>query len=149
MTGVDPRPITADSLRRREEWQAACPASTIVWEETADEGKGHGFDGLDLSAMVRVFYATASTWAEVLSWYRSVLEPRGWQGREVRPPIWWAWTSTDRPGEKIDVLNRGRWEELPGWPLPEERIGQLGFEVVFRASGAFSILTKDAGVAGG
>jgi hypothetical protein len=138
VTAVDPGPITADSLRRRAEWQAAFPASTMLWEETADEGRGIGFDGLDPSAMVRGLFATASTWAEVLDWYRSVLEPLGWQGREVKPSTWWEWTSTERPGEKIEMLDRGRWEQLPGWPVPAERVGQLGFEVIFTARGAFS-----------
>ena len=36
------------------------------------------------------------------------------------------------------MLDRGRWEQHPGWPLPEERVGQLGFEVIFTARGAFS-----------
>ena len=138
MTGIEPRPITADSLRGREEWQEAFPASTMLWEQTADEGDGIGFDGLDPSAMMRALFATASPWAEVLDWYRTVLEPRGWQGREVKPSTWWEWTSTERPGEKIAMLDRGRWQKLPGWPLPEERIGQLGFEVIFTARGAFS-----------
>ena len=110
----------------------------MLWEETADEGNGIGFDGLDPSAMMRAFFATAAPWAEVLDWYRAVLEPRGWQGREVKPPTWWEWTSPERPGEKFDLLDRGRWERLPGWPVPEERIGKLGFEVMFTARGAFS-----------
>ena len=142
MAGDDPRPITADSLRGREEWQAAFPASTIVWEETADEGQGIGFDGLDPSAMVRGLFATAANWAEVVSWYRSILEPRGWHDRDVKPSTWLEWTSTDRPGEKIDLLDHGRWQQLPGWPVPEERVGQLGFEVIFTAHGAFSATTK-------
>ncbi|HEV8544864.1 MAG TPA: hypothetical protein VGQ64_01105 [Candidatus Limnocylindrales bacterium] len=142
MTGVDPGPIAADSLRRREEWQAAFPGSTMLWEQTADEGQGIGFDGLDPSAMMRALFATAATWAEVLGWYRSVLEPRGWKGKEVKPSTWWQWTSTERPGEKIEVLDRGHWEQRPGWPLPEERVGQLGFEVIFTARGAFSATTE-------
>ena len=138
MTGLDPQPISADSLRRREEWQAVFPASRMLWEETADEGKGIGFDGLDPSAMMRALYATASPWAEVLAWYRSILEPLGWQASEVKPSTWWEWTSAERPGERIDLLDRGRWEQLPGWPVPEEQVGQLGFEVLFTARGPFS-----------
>ena len=138
MIGVDPLPITADSLRRRDEWQAVFPASTVVWEETADEGHGVGFDGLDPSAMMRGLFATTSHWSEVLYWYRSSLELQGWRGREVTPGTWWEWTSAERPGEKIDLLDRGVWRQLPGWPVPEERVGQLGFEVVFTARGAFS-----------
>lgn len=138
VTDMEPRPITADSLRRRDEWQAAFPGATVVWEEAADEGKGIGFDGLDPSAMMRAFFATAAPWAEVLAWYRSVLEPRGWRDREVKPSTWWEWTSAERPGERIDILDRGRWKRVPGWPVPEERIGQLGFEVLFTARGAFS-----------
>jgi hypothetical protein len=137
MSRIHPRPITADSLRDRDEWRAF-PESTLLWEDTADEGQGGGFDGLDPSAMVRAFFATADTFAEVLDWYRSLLEPQGWQGREVKPQTWWEWTSTERGGEKIDLLDRGRWERLPGWPIPEARIGQLGFEVIFTARGPFS-----------
>jgi len=142
VTDVDPRPITADSLRAREEWQAAFPGATIVCEETADEGQGIGFDGLDPSAMMRAFLATSSSWAEVLAWYRSVLEPLGWQAREVKPFAWWEWTSSERPGEKIDMLDRGQWREWPGWRLPKERVGQLGFEVIFTKRGAFSATMK-------
>jgi hypothetical protein len=138
VTDVDPRPITADSLRRREEWQAVFPTSRMLWEETADEGRGIGFDGLDPSAMVRALFATPSTWDEVFGWYRSVLEPLGWQASEVKPTTWWEWTSVERPGEKIEMLDRGRWEQHPGWPIPEEQVGQLGFEVIFTAHGAFS-----------
>jgi hypothetical protein len=145
VSGIDPKPITAESLRRREEWQAVFPGSTMLWEETADEGKGIRFDGLDPSAMMRAFFATAAPWAEVLDWYRAVLEPRGWQGREVKPPTWWEWTSAERPGEKIEILDRGRWKELPGWPVPEERIGQLGFEVILTARGAFSATMGSTG----
>jgi hypothetical protein len=140
VTGIDPRPITADSLRRREEWQAAFPGSVLIWEETADEGQGIGFDRLDPSAMMRAFFATSATWTEVLEWYRSILDPRGWEAREVKPATWFEWTSTERPGERIDLLDRGRWEQLPGWPVPEERVGQLGFEVLFTARGAFSAM---------
>ena len=143
MSGIDPRPITAESLRHREEWQAKYPGSIVLSEETADEGDGIGFDGLDPSAMVRASFATPSRWAEVVDWYRGVLEPRGWQGREVKPWSWWEWTSSERLGEKIDMLERGRWEQLPGWPLPEERIGQLNFEVIFRARGAFSAMRAE------
>ena len=110
----------------------------MLWEETADEGKGIRFDGLDPSAMMRAFFATASPWAEVLDWYRSVLERLGWQGREVKPLTWWEWTSTQRPGEKIEILDRGRWEQLPGWPVPVERVGELGFEIIFTARGPFT-----------
>ena len=145
MSGVDPRPITADSLRLREEWQAPFPAATVVWEQTADEGNGVGFDGLDPSAMMRALFATASTWSEVLYWYRSHLELHGWQGREVEPGMWWQWTSTERPGEQIDLLERGHWRPLPGWPVPEERVGQLSFEVIFMARGAFSASTSSPG----
>jgi hypothetical protein len=137
VAGDDPRPITADSLRAREEWQAF-PGAVIIWEQTADEGEGIGFDGLDPSAMVRAFFATASTWAEVLAWYRSILEPLGWQAREVKPSTWWEWTSSERPRERIDLLDRGQWREWPGWRLPEGRVGQLGFEVMFTAAGLFS-----------
>jgi len=139
---VEPQPITADSLRLREEWQNSFPAATVVWEETADEGRGIGFDGLDPSAMMRALFATASTWSEVLYWYRSHLELQGWQGREVKPGTWWEWTSAERPGERIDLLDRGQWREWPGWRLPEERVGQLGFEVMFTASGPFSAATR-------
>jgi hypothetical protein len=138
VSGVDPQPIAADSLRLRAEWQAAFPASTVISEETADEGRGIGFDGLDPSAMVRALFATRSHWSEILYWYRSHLELDGWQGREVKPGTWWEWTSAERPGEKIDLLDRGVWRQLPGWPSPEELVGQLGFEVYFTARGAFS-----------
>lgn len=138
VSGIDPEPITVESLRCREEWQAVFPGSTLLWGYTADEGKGIGFDGLDPSAMMRAFFATAAPWTEVLDWYRAVLEPLGWQGKEVKPLTWWEWTSPERPGERIDVLDRGRWEELPGWPVPEERIGQLGFQVMLTARGTFS-----------
>lgn len=110
----------------------------MLWEETADEGRGIGFDGLDPSAMVRAFFATSSPWADVLDWYRAVLEPRGWQGNEVKPPTWWEWTSPERPGEKVQILDRGRWEQHEGSPIPEEQVGQLGFEVIITARGAFS-----------
>jgi hypothetical protein len=142
VTADDPRPITADSLRGREEWRAAFPTATVLWEETADEGQGIGFDGLDPSAMVRALFATASTWSEVLYWYRSSLELQGWQGTEVKPGAWWQWTSAERPGERIDLLDRGQWRQLPGWPVPEERVGQLGFEVSFTARGAFSATVR-------
>ena len=135
--GDDPGPITADSLRRRPKWQARFPASRMLWEETADEGRGIGFDGLDPSALMRAMFATAADWSEVLAWYRSVLEPLGWQERAVKP-TWFEWTPTDRPGERFDLLDRGRWEQLPGLPVPEEQVGQLGFEVIFTARGPLS-----------
>ena len=139
MSGSAPSPIKADSLRRRDEWQAAFPTAAVVWEETADEGQGTGFDGLDPSAMVRALFSTRASWSEVLDWYRSVLEAGGWQGREVKPWTWWEWTSADRLGERIDLLDRGIWTERPGWPLPEGRAGELGFEVIFKARGPFSV----------
>ena len=138
MPPVDSQPITADSLRLRAEWQNRFPSATVVWEETADEGQGIDFDGLDPSAMVKALFATWSHWSEVLYWYRSNLELHGWQGRQVKPGTWWEWTSAERPGERIDLLDRGVWRQLPGWPVPEERVGQLGFEVYFTARGAFS-----------
>ena len=141
---MDPQPITADSLRRREEWQNPFPSATVVSEETADEGHGIGFDGLDPSAMMKALFATDSHWSEVLYWYRSHLELNGWQGREVKPGTWWEWTSAERPGEKIDLLDRGHWRRLPGWPLPEKRVGQLGFEVYFTARGPFSATNSPA-----
>jgi hypothetical protein len=144
VTGVDPQPITAESLRRRDEWQAAFPASTVVWEETADEGHGIGFDGLDPSAMMRALFATRSHWSEVLYWYRSHLELHGWRGSEVQPGTWWEWKSAERPGEKIDLLDRGVWRQLPGWPSAEEHVGQLGFEVIFTARGTLSATLSSA-----
>jgi hypothetical protein len=147
MADPRPAPITADSLRRRNEWATTFPGSSVVWEEADDEGVGHGFDGLDPSAMVRALFRTAAPWPEVLWWYRDALESRGWQGREVKPWRWWEWTSADRPGERFDVLDRGRWpkrgEDLPGWPTPEENAGMTGYEVLFTARGDFSAPRPD------
>jgi hypothetical protein len=64
VSGVDPQPITADSLRLRAEWQAAFPASTVISEETADEGRGIGFDGLDPSA---VYFTARGAFSETMS----------------------------------------------------------------------------------
>jgi hypothetical protein len=147
MSDLEPAPITADSLRRRVEWQATFPGATVAWEDAADEGVGIGFDGLDPSAMVRAMFRTSAPWRDVVAWYRDVLERRGWQAREVKPSSWWEWTSADRPGERFDVLDRGRWpergEELPGWPIPEDVAGKTGFEVVYKARGAFSATRPD------
>ena len=79
-----PPPISADSLQARDEWQHAFPGSTVVWEETADEGVGHGFDGIDPSAMARAFFRTSSPWAEVLAWYENLLGTNGWFGAQSR-----------------------------------------------------------------
>jgi len=56
MPDPDRTAITAESLKAREEWTRGFPDAELAWEETADEGKGIGFDGLDPSAMVRAMY---------------------------------------------------------------------------------------------
>jgi len=50
--------ITVDSLRARQEWTRRFPDAVPVWEQSADEGVGHSFDGMDPSAMLRAMYRT-------------------------------------------------------------------------------------------
>ena len=126
-----PPPISADSLRARDEWQHAFPGSTVVWEETADEGVGHGFDGIDPSAMARAFFRTSSPWAEVLAWYENLLGTNGWFGAPVRT-YWWRWRRPDLPGERFDLINRSHIPE--GWPGTLDPDEPLAFEVLFQVS---------------
>lgn len=123
--------ITADSLRAREEWRQSFPGAKVVWEETADEGVGVGFDGLDPSAMMRAFFRTSSPWADVLAWYQVLLAAHGWLGAGVRSDEWWEWTAPARPGERFLVMDRSRVpESLKAWAQPQDT---LLFEVMFRA----------------
>lgn len=126
-----PPPITADSLRARDEWQHAFPGSTVVWEETADEGVGHGFDGIDPSAMTRAFFRTTRPWAEVLAWYENLLGTNGWFGTPVRTN-WWTWRHPEREGERFDLINGSHIPE--GWPGTIDPEEPLAFEVLFRVS---------------
>ena len=87
MPDPEPRAITAESLKAREEWTRGFPDADLVWEEAADEGKGIGFDGLDPSAMVRAMYRTPAAGADVLHWYRDSLESVGWVRRQPRPQV--------------------------------------------------------------
>ena len=144
MNQPETQPITADSLARRDEWQRAYPGSEIVWVEEVDEGRGHGFDGLDPSAMVRAYRRVAASWSDILGWYRSLFLELGWQERVVRDDWWWEWTSAARPGEELLVMDRSRIPE--NWPAEVHQIW-LGiraedprtlFEVMFTAQGAFS-----------
>ena len=123
--------ITADSLRAREEWRQSFPDANNVSEETADEGVGIGFDGLDPSAMLRAFFRTSSPWADVLAWYQVLLVAHGWLGAEVKTDYWWEWTAPARPGERFVVMDRSRVpENLQAWAQPQDT---LLFEVMFTA----------------
>jgi hypothetical protein len=126
--------ITADSLRAREEWRQSFPGAKMVSEETADEGVGHGFDGLDPSAMLRASFRTSNSWADVLAWYRVLLAASGWLGTGVHSDEWsewWEWTSPARPGERFLVMDRSRVpENLKAWAQPQDT---LLFEVMFTA----------------
>jgi hypothetical protein len=134
MPDPDRTAITAESLRAREEWTRGFPDADLVWEETADEGKGIGFDGLDPSAMVRAMYRTRARCADVLQWYRDSLESLGWVRREPRRDTWWEWRLPAQPGARFDVIDHGVVVEHPGWPLPEDIVGMTMFEVMLRAS---------------
>jgi hypothetical protein len=126
-----PPRITADSLRARDEWRNVFPGAIVVSEETADEGVGHGFDGIDPSAMTRAFFRTSSSWSEVLEWYTDLLAEHGWLGTPVRDS-WWRWRHPERAGERFDVLNRSHISE--GWPATLDPDEPLKFEVLFRVS---------------
>ena len=133
--GEDSRsPIKAATLRARDEWQTRFPDATVVWEETADEGVGHSFDGMDPSAMIRAMYRTSAPGAEVLQWYRELLEPMGWVRQAPRRDGWWEWRLPAQPGARFDVMDHGVTVEYPGWPAPPEIVGTTMFEVLFRVS---------------
>jgi hypothetical protein len=129
--GAGKSPITAVSLRARDEWSRSFPGAGVVWEEEADEGVGIGFDGLDPSAMVRAFHRSTSTWPEILAWYQDLLGSRGWVGSAVKGDWWWEWTAPARPGERFLVMDRSRVpESLLAWSEPSDT---MLFEVFFRA----------------
>jgi len=140
--GEDAQPlISADSLRLREEWRSAFPGAPVVWEETADEGVGHGFDGIDPSAMTRALYRTSSAWANVLDWYQRLLTARGWDGAAIRES-WWRWGRADRPGERFDLINRSYVPEH--WPVRVDPAEDLAFEVLFRASSTPGVIPGES-----
>ena len=118
----------------REEWRNAVPGATVVWEETADEGVGHGFDGIDPSALMRALYRTRAPGADVLQWYGNSLEPMGWVRRPPRRDGWWEWRLPAQPGARFDVMDRGVVVAYPGWSVPEDIVGTTLFEVLFRVS---------------
>jgi hypothetical protein len=120
------RPVRADDLASATVWQATHAGATVVWEERADEGHGHGFDNLDPSPMVRAMYQVDADWTAVLDGYRRRLADDGWAERQVRD-IWWQWSRQRNGAERIDVIHR-----LPGfgrfWPS-SIRQGTTVFEV--------------------
>jgi hypothetical protein len=141
MTSTSEPPITAVSLRVRDEWGRTFPGADVLWGEAADEGVGIGFDGLDPSAMVRAFFRTPAPWRDVLSWYRELLATFDWESRIVRDDWWWEWTRPAGPGEQFLVMDRGR-TDIPGLVVPVT--GTTMYEVMFTARGAHSAAHADA-----
>jgi hypothetical protein len=139
-------PISADSLRARDEWRNAFPGAAVVWEEAADEGVGVGFDGLDPSAMMRAYLRTEASWAEVLAWYRRRLAALGWLEDEIKAGSWFEWTSSDHPFERILVMDRGRQAPagtlILGWVVPAELGDTTMFEVMYLAQTAAQPRTR-------
>src|SRR5262245_23490076 len=132
MSGSEPLLITAESLRRRDEWRLY-PTSAVAWEESADENEGIGFDNLDPSAMARAFIVAHAGWPEIIAWYREHLGALGWQGREVSPHAWWKWTHQARNREQISVLDRSS-VTLPSF-VPVLEPGATLYELLFTARG--------------
>ena len=131
-----PAPITAASLRDRDEW-VLYPGATAVWVQEADEGRGIGFDGLDPSAMVRGYFRTPATWPEVFAWYAERLAGLGWESRSVREDWWWEWDAPSRPGERFLLMDRTRVPEAwQRWAPPVE---VLLFEVSLTARGTDTV----------
>jgi hypothetical protein len=128
--GAADRPlITAASLRARYEWSRVFPGAAVAWQDEANEGDGFGFDNLDPSAMVRAYMRTVAPSA-VLHWYRDQLAALGWAGTAVQEDSWWEWVSPARPGERFDLLDRGR----SSVPTIVARIeGTTLYEILFTA----------------
>ena len=122
--------ITAASLRARDEWNQGFPDATVAWQQEADEGVGHGFDGLDSSAMVRAWMQTVAPWSAVLDWYQGHLASLGWQGTAVKDDWWWEWASTGRSGEQFLLMDRGR-SSVPTIVAPVA--GTTLYEIMFTA----------------
>ena len=76
--------LTAEDLRRRPEGQLRFPGAEEIWSDGFDAGTPHGFDGLDRSAEVQVWFRTDAEADEVLAWHEAALTGLGW--RPMRPP---------------------------------------------------------------
>jgi hypothetical protein len=113
------RPITAAALRSTAEWRTVYPGADLLWEEVADEGAGHGFDGLDPSAMTRAYFQADAGWDEILGWYQERLTSLGWDGEE-KGHEWWEWRAGSRRAEHLWIIRRragyGMWMPLGARP---------------------------------
>jgi hypothetical protein len=69
---------TSQDLHDRPEAQLAYPSSAMLYEQSADEEEGHGFDNLDRAAMIDRWYRAAADGAAILAWYAHQLDDLGW-----------------------------------------------------------------------
>jgi hypothetical protein len=102
------RPVTAAQIRATEEWRATFPGVEVVWEASADEGEGAGFDNLDLGAHVRAYYLVTAPWEEIVDEFRSRLIGLGWRRLDAAEAYatHQRWTAPDRPGAEIALIHR-------------------------------------------
>lgn len=70
--------ITRSDLLKRPEAMLRYPGSVVLEEDGVNEGEGHGFDELDLGAMINLWCCAPAHPLEIFDWYTPQLLALGW-----------------------------------------------------------------------